>query len=106
VSAHPTAQVDPLLASAEHATAASLRELPEALVLTFDQELRFVLAAGQALERKGDPSACSEGQFVGDAFPASVWRLIEPLWGSGLGSEKRPRESWTNTHRNHLMVGV
>ena len=106
MSASPTVQVDPLSASADEASAAALRELPEALILTFDQELRFVLAAGQALERKGDPSACGEGQFVGDAFPASVWRLIEPLCRSALAGETRSREIWTTEHRHCLMVDV
>ena len=32
--------------------AAALRELPEALILVFDSELRFVLSAGQALGRQ------------------------------------------------------
>jgi diguanylate cyclase (GGDEF)-like protein/PAS domain S-box-containing protein len=105
VSAQPI-QVDPVLDGADDAAAAALRELPEALILTFDQELRFVLAAGQALERKGDPSACREGQFVGDAFPASVWRLIEPLCRSALAGETRSREIWTTEHRHCLMVDV
>ena len=95
-----------MLASADHAAAAALRELPEALILVFDQDLRFVLAAGQALERKGDPSACKEGQFVGDAFPTSVWELIEPLCRSALDGETRSREIWTAEHRHCLMVDV
>jgi len=97
---------DPVLASADHAAAAALRELPEALILVFDQDLRFVLAAGQALERKGDPSACQEGQFVGEAFPSSVWRLIEPLCRSALAGETRSREIWTAEDRHCLMVDV
>jgi diguanylate cyclase (GGDEF)-like protein/PAS domain S-box-containing protein len=99
-------QPDPVLASADHAAAAALRELPEALILVFDQDLRFVLAAGQALERKGDPSACQEGQFVGDAFPSSVWKLIEPLCRSALDGETRSREIWTAGQRHCLMVDV
>ena len=38
-----------LLASADHAASAALRELPEALVIVFDRQLRFVLTAGQAI---------------------------------------------------------
>jgi diguanylate cyclase (GGDEF)-like protein/PAS domain S-box-containing protein len=106
VSAQSTFQVDPPRAGGDNAAAAALRELPEALILTFDQELRFVLAAGQALERKADPAACREGQFVGDAFPASVWRLIEPLCRSALAGETRSREIWTTEHRHCLMVDV
>ena len=49
----PRLDADPISASAGDAAAAALRELPEALILVFDQELRFVLAAGQVLERNG-----------------------------------------------------
>lgn len=92
--------------SADQAATAALSELPEALILVFDQELRFVLAAGQALERKGDPSTFKEGQFVGDAFPAELWELIEPLCRSALAGETRSREVWTAEQRHCLMVDV
>ena len=39
-------KADQVLASADQAAAAALRELPEALILVFDRELRFVLTAG------------------------------------------------------------
>ncbi len=97
---------DPVVASADHAAAAALRELPEALILVFDQELRFVLAAGHALERLGNPLACGEGQFVGGALPADLWKQIEPLCRSALDGETRSREIWTAEHRHCLMVDV
>src|SRR5271166_4739432 len=86
--------------------AAALRELPEALILVFDHELRFVLAAGEVLKRRGDPRACREGQFVGDAFSADVWTLIEPLFRSALDGETRSREIWSDGQRFCLMVDV
>ncbi|HKH87320.1 MAG TPA: hypothetical protein VKA05_00775, partial [Acidimicrobiales bacterium] len=88
------------------AAAAALRELPEALILVFDRELRFVLAAGEVLRRKGDPPACGEGQFVGDAFPPDVWTLMEPLFRSALAGETRSREIWGDEQRFCLMVDV
>src|SRR5271165_2417791 len=97
---------DPVVASADQAAAAALRELPEALILVFDHELRFVLAAGQALDRQGDPPAYREGQFVGDAFPMELWRLIEPLCRSALAGETRSREIWTAERRHCLMVDM
>jgi diguanylate cyclase (GGDEF)-like protein/PAS domain S-box-containing protein len=100
----PNLETDPVLPSAENAAAAALHELPEALILVFDQELRFVLAAGQALERKGDPLVCREGQFVADTFPKDVWKLIEPLFRSALGGETRSREIWTAEQQYCLMV--
>jgi diguanylate cyclase (GGDEF)-like protein/PAS domain S-box-containing protein len=97
---------DPSGASAEQAAAAALRELPEALILVFDQDLRFVLAAGQALDRQGDPPAYRKGQYLGDAFPMDVWRLIEPLCRSALAGQTRSREIWTAERRHCLMVDM
>jgi diguanylate cyclase (GGDEF)-like protein/PAS domain S-box-containing protein len=99
-------QPDPVASSADHAAAAALRELPEVLILVFDQELRFVLAAGQALDRHGDPPAYREGQFLGDAFPMEMWQLIEPLCRSALAGETRSREIWTSERRHCLMVDM
>ena len=97
---------DPLLASADNAAAAALRELPEALILVFDTELRFVLTAGQAIERLGNPRACLEGQFIGEAFPSALWAALEPLFRSALEGETRSREVWTSGRRHCLMVDV
>ena len=93
-----------LLASADHAAGAALRELPEALVIVFDRQLRFVLTAGQAIERMGDPEICREGNFVADAFPAEFWERFEPLFSSALEGETRTREIWTAEERHCLMV--
>jgi hypothetical protein len=105
VSVPRSLEADPVVASADHAAAAALRELPEATILVFDQELRFVLASGQAPEHAGGPSAGQEGQFVGDFFPAGLWDLIEPLCRSALEGETRSREIWT-PDRHCLMIDV
>ncbi len=62
-----------MLLGADRAAAAALRELPEALVLVFDRELRFVVTAGQALARLGNPATCREGEPVRGAFPGELW---------------------------------
>jgi diguanylate cyclase (GGDEF)-like protein/PAS domain S-box-containing protein len=93
-----------LLATADHAASAALRELPEALVIVFDRQLRFVLTAGQAIERMGDPDICREGNYVADAFPAEFWERFEPLFSSALEGETRTREIWTAEERHCLMV--
>ncbi len=93
-----------LLASADHAASAALRELPEALVIVFDRQLRFVLTAGQAIERMGDPDICRAGNYVADAFPAEFWERFEPLFSSALEGETRTREIWTAEERHCLMV--
>jgi diguanylate cyclase (GGDEF)-like protein/PAS domain S-box-containing protein len=93
-------------ASADDAAAAALRELPEALILVFDRELCFVLAAGRALERLGNPLARREGQFLGDAFPAELWAQMQPLCRSALQGETRSREIWTAERQHCLALDV
>jgi diguanylate cyclase (GGDEF)-like protein/PAS domain S-box-containing protein len=97
---------DPLWAGADRAAEAALYELPEALVLAFDHELRFVRTAGQALERLGDPDSCREGEPLAGALPGELWRTIEPLLRSALDGETRTREIWTAGQRHCVMVDV
>jgi diguanylate cyclase (GGDEF)-like protein/PAS domain S-box-containing protein len=97
---------------------AALSELPGARMLVFDRELRFILSAGRELEQglggdgaagagAGlDPAVCREGAFVGDAFPASLWQLIEPLCRSALVGETRSREIRGAEDGRSLMVDV
>jgi len=92
--------------SADNAAAAALRELPEALILAFDRELRFVLTAGHALERVGNAGVCREGEPVEHTFPPALWKEIEPLFRSALDGETRSREVWTPEQRHCLMVDV
>jgi diguanylate cyclase (GGDEF)-like protein/PAS domain S-box-containing protein len=105
-SVQESQQNDQVIASADHAAAAALRELPEALILVFDRDLRFVLTAGQALERLGTPQSGMDGQQVSQAFPAELWRMLEPLFRSALDGETRSRELWTAGQRHCLMVDV
>jgi diguanylate cyclase (GGDEF)-like protein/PAS domain S-box-containing protein len=104
--AHDDLRSDPLLASAEQAAASALHELPEALVVVFDDQLRFVLTAGQVLARLGDPAVCREGRFLHSAFPEEIWTSIEPLFESALEGETRSREIWTSDQRHCLMIDV
>jgi diguanylate cyclase (GGDEF)-like protein/PAS domain S-box-containing protein len=99
---------DRVAVSAEDAAVAALSELPGARMLVFDRELRFILSAGQKLEygTGSDPAACREGAFVGDAFPESLWMLIEPLCRSALEGETRSREIWSAEDSRSLMVDV
>jgi diguanylate cyclase (GGDEF)-like protein/PAS domain S-box-containing protein len=106
VSPSRSTRVDQLVAGAGELDTAALRELPEALIVAFDKDLRFMLAAGPALTRMGNPEACGEGQLLAEAFPAEVWGSIEPLFRSALGGEIRSREVWTAGQRHCLMVDV
>ncbi len=99
-------RTDPLRAGADSAAAAALRELPDALILVFDTELRFVRTAGQALERLGDPDSFCEGRLLVDALPAELWRAIAPLLRSALAGETRTREIWTAGQRHCVMVDI
>jgi diguanylate cyclase (GGDEF)-like protein/PAS domain S-box-containing protein len=93
-----------LLQSADHAATAALKELPEALVIVFDHNQRFVLAAGHALERLQDVEAWSPGQLVAEAFPAEIWNHFQPLFASALEGETRTREIWTASEEHCLMI--
>jgi diguanylate cyclase (GGDEF)-like protein/PAS domain S-box-containing protein len=86
---------------------AALRELPEALILVFDDRLCFVLSAGQALVRSTRAaSTFSAGMPIADAFPTDLWRLLEPLCRSALQGETRSRELWSTDGLHGLMVDV
>jgi diguanylate cyclase (GGDEF)-like protein/PAS domain S-box-containing protein len=100
----PGSHAGALLSSADHAASAALHELPEALVIVFDRQLRFVLTAGQAIERMGDAEICRAGNYIADAFPAEFWERFEPLFSSALEGETRTREIWTAEERHCLMV--
>jgi diguanylate cyclase (GGDEF)-like protein/PAS domain S-box-containing protein len=106
MSIDPNAGPDRVAVSAENAAVAALRELPEARILVFDRELRFILAAGETLRSDADSKSttCGVGAFVGDAFPASLWELIEPLCRSALEGETRSREIADDSRA--LMVDV
>ncbi len=99
-------RADPLRAGADRAAEAALRELPDALIVVFDAELRFVRTAGQALERLGDQNSCREGSALADALPVELWRAIEPLLRSALTGETRSREIWMAGQRHCVMVDV
>jgi diguanylate cyclase (GGDEF)-like protein/PAS domain S-box-containing protein len=106
MSTDPNAGPDRVAVSAEDAAVAALRELPEARILVFDRELRFILAAGETLRpgANSESTTCGVGAFVGDAFPASLWKLIEPLCRSALEGETRSREISDDSRT--LMVDV
>jgi diguanylate cyclase (GGDEF)-like protein/PAS domain S-box-containing protein len=99
-------RTDPLWAGADRAAEAAQRELPDALVVVFDSELRFVRTAGRALERLGDPESCAAGRPLEGALPAELWRAIEPLLRSALTGETRARELWIAGRRHCVTVDV
>jgi diguanylate cyclase (GGDEF)-like protein/PAS domain S-box-containing protein len=83
-----------------------LRTLPLTSTLVFDDELRFVLAAGQALEGQGLKAGDLEGKLAAQALPADRWEIYEPLFDAALRGDTRTLEVWSaeETHCYHLEV--
>jgi diguanylate cyclase (GGDEF)-like protein/PAS domain S-box-containing protein len=106
MSIEPSADPGRVAVSADNAAVAALHELPRARMLVFDRELRFILAAGETFQHDAgsESAACRAGAFVGDAFPESLWKLIEPLCRSALDGETRSREIADDSRT--LMVDV
>jgi diguanylate cyclase (GGDEF)-like protein/PAS domain S-box-containing protein len=92
-------QAEQTIARADAAADAALRELPDALVIAFDTDMRFILTAGQPIERLGSPRAYQEGQPVAAAFPREMWDVVGSLFESALTGETRSREIWTTDER-------
>jgi len=108
MSIEPSVDPNRVAVSADNAAVAALRELPEARILVFDRELRFILAAGETPKdgAGGESPVCRVGALMGDAFPESLWKLIEPLCRSALEGETRSREIYSADDGRSLMVDV
>ena len=108
MSVEPSVKPDGVAMSAEGAAVAALRELPEARILVFDRDLRFVLSAGETLAHGAgaEPTVGCEGALVKEVFPESLWKLIEPLCRSALDGETRSRDIYSADDDRSLMVNV
>jgi diguanylate cyclase (GGDEF)-like protein/PAS domain S-box-containing protein len=81
-----------------------LRTLPAAAVLVFDPELRYVIAGGHTLQRKGPGAAELEGQLAAEVLAGERWETYEPLYRSALNGETRALEIWSaDDTRCHLV---
>jgi diguanylate cyclase (GGDEF)-like protein/PAS domain S-box-containing protein len=103
-----TAAVAPsaIRADADAAAEAALRELPEALIIAFDTELRFILAAGHPLERLRERRTIEPGEALSAVLPEGVFSSLRPLFVSALEGETRSRELWTGDGRHCLVADV
>jgi diguanylate cyclase (GGDEF)-like protein/PAS domain S-box-containing protein len=72
-----------------------LRTLPGASVLVFDQELRYVVAGGQALEQEELGPGDLEGTPAVEVLVGERWETYEPLYRSALNGESRSLEIWS-----------
>jgi diguanylate cyclase (GGDEF)-like protein/PAS domain S-box-containing protein len=84
-----------------------LRTLPAASVLVFDDELRYVIAGGHALQREGLGAARLEGRLAAEVLSGERWDTYEPLYRSALNGETRALEIWSadDTHCYQVEVG-
>ena len=95
-----------IAACADSLAAAALRELPEALIVAFDPDMRVVVHAGHALARLGAPAPARQGQAVGEVFQRELWQQLEELFVSALEGDTRSREICTEGHGHRLIVDV
>ncbi len=66
---------------------AGLSALPNASVLVFDAEFRYVLARGAALAQHGFSASSLEGRPAAEALGAERWAFYEPLYRAALQGE-------------------
>ncbi len=83
-----------------------LRTLPMTSTLVFDEQLRFVLAAGQALECFGAGAIELEGRSAAEVLPAERWEIYSPLFNAALDGETRSLEVWSMGETNCYQVEV
>ena len=66
---------------------AVVRSLPNGFAVLFDQDLRFRLADGDALEAFGLTGRAMEGRTVREVFEPEIAAELEPLYRRALGGE-------------------
>ncbi len=116
---HPAAQTDTasmstsqnnpddrLPASFDASAMVAPEQLPDALIMVFDADLRLILAAGHALGRRGSSPVYREGRPIAEAFPEDLWSEIEPLCRSALDGDTRSRRIETADRRHRLAIDV
>ena len=64
--------------------ASLLDSLPDASVMVFDRDFRFLLVRGRALARNGVSPADLEGRTAPEALHPARWALYEPLYEGAL----------------------
>ena len=83
-----------------------LRALPDASVIVFDERLRIVSAAGQALAGEGlTPGAC-DGRPAADVFAPDRWAEYEPLFEGVLDGRSGSTEVQGVDRGHRYLVDV
>ena len=100
LAAAAAAQVEVAIVSDRHQAAALryralLDSMPEAVILVFDQDLRYQVASGQALSRSGyDPAALIGRRLEETVTPQQAERLL-PHYRAGLRGHRHEFEQTT-----------
>jgi hypothetical protein len=71
---------------------AAIRSLPDASVLVFDQQLRYVLVAGRAVSQAGFAAEAMEGKKVADVLSPERSAFWEPSYWAALRGESTSLE--------------
>ena len=64
-----------------------LQSLPDAWIVFFDHDLRYVLAAGGGLKRAGFDAAAVEGRLMSEVLPPDRARFWEPYYRGALDGQ-------------------
>ncbi len=83
-----------------------LRTMPTASALVFDRDLRYVLAAGHALEHEGLSARELEGMPAEEVLVGERWATFEPLYRSALAGDTRSLEIWSADDTRCYQVDV
>lgn len=70
----------------------ALNELPDAAILVFDTDMRFVLSRGAAITDNRMNPADFEGRLAAEALAPDRWELYRPLYEAALRGEPSERE--------------
>lgn len=87
-------QTEAALRRSEELSRTVLRNLPNGAVLMFDQDLRYTLAEGTALERAGFNSQDFENKLLWEVLPPDLCAQTEPLYRDALRGVSSLRDIW------------
>jgi PAS domain S-box-containing protein len=83
-----------------------LQALPDASVILFDDQLRIVSAAGEALAHEALTPAECEGRLLSEVLQADRWRLYEPLFRGALEGRPGSTEIQALDHSQRYLLEV
>jgi PAS domain S-box-containing protein len=82
-------RVEQALYESEERYRAILRHYPDSAVFLFDQELRFLVAEGEALAAAGNDPSRVVGRRLRECVPPAMADALEPMYRAALRGEER-----------------